>query len=107
MEIAMVAAGFAAGEADKVHRSMAAWQRRGGLAEYRDKLLADSWSAAIRPSSQNRFTTRSRQDRRQSRQVRSVDSNQQFIFDVLNAVLSPRMAMDAVGRSRRPIPIRR
>lgn len=40
MEIAMVAAGFSAGEADKVRRSMAAWQRRGGRAEYRDKLLA-------------------------------------------------------------------
>src|SRR5579875_75068 len=40
MEIAMVAAGFSAGEADKVRRSMAAWQRRGGLSEYRDKLLA-------------------------------------------------------------------
>jgi error-prone DNA polymerase len=40
MEIAMVAAGFSAGEADKVRRSMAAWQRRGGLAEYRDKLMA-------------------------------------------------------------------
>jgi error-prone DNA polymerase len=40
MEIAMVAAGFSAGEADKVRRSMAAWQRRGGLAEYRDKLIS-------------------------------------------------------------------
>ncbi|HEY6484362.1 MAG TPA: error-prone DNA polymerase [Steroidobacteraceae bacterium] len=40
MEIAMVAAGFSAGEADKVRRSMAAWQRRGGLGEYREKLLA-------------------------------------------------------------------
>jgi len=40
MEIAMVAAGFSAGEADKVRRSMAAWQRRGGLAEYRDKLMS-------------------------------------------------------------------
>lgn len=39
MEIAMVAAGFSAGEADKVRRSMAAWQRKGGLADYRDKLL--------------------------------------------------------------------
>jgi error-prone DNA polymerase len=39
MEIAMVAAGFSAGEADKVRRSMAAWQRRGGLAEYREKLM--------------------------------------------------------------------
>lgn len=35
----MVAAGFTAGEADKVRRSMAAWQRKGGLAEYREKLL--------------------------------------------------------------------
>ena len=40
MEIAMVAAGFSAGEADKVRRSMAAWQRKGGLADYRDRLLA-------------------------------------------------------------------
>jgi error-prone DNA polymerase len=40
MEIAIVAAGFSAGDADKVRRSMAAWQRRGGLAEYREKLLS-------------------------------------------------------------------
>jgi error-prone DNA polymerase len=40
MQIAMVAAGFDAGEADQVRRSMAAWQRRGGLEQYRDKLLA-------------------------------------------------------------------
>ncbi len=40
MEIAMVAAGFSAGEADKVRRSMAAWQRKGGLTDYRDKLMA-------------------------------------------------------------------
>ncbi len=39
MEIAMVAAGFSAGEADKVRRSMAAWQRRGGLTQFRDQLL--------------------------------------------------------------------
>ncbi len=40
MEIAMVAAGFSGGEADKVRRSMAAWQRRGGLTQFRDQLLA-------------------------------------------------------------------
>ena len=40
MQIAMVAAGFDAGEADQVRRSMAAWQRRGGLQQYRDKLIA-------------------------------------------------------------------
>jgi error-prone DNA polymerase len=39
MQIAMVAAGFTAGEADQVRRSMAAWQRRGGLDHFRDKLL--------------------------------------------------------------------
>ncbi len=39
MEIAMVAAGFSPGEADQVRRSMAAWQRRGGLEQFRDKLL--------------------------------------------------------------------
>lgn len=39
MEIAIVAAGFTAGEADMVRRSMAAWQRRGGLEQFRDKLV--------------------------------------------------------------------
>ena len=39
MEIAIVAAGFTAGEADMVRRSMAAWQRRGGLEQFRDKLI--------------------------------------------------------------------
>jgi len=39
MEIAIVAAGFTPGEADLVRRSMAAWQRRGGLEQFRDKLL--------------------------------------------------------------------
>ena len=38
MQIAMVAAGFSAGEADMVRRSMVAWQRRGGLDQFRDKL---------------------------------------------------------------------
>jgi len=38
MQIAMVAAGFSAGEADLVRRSMAAWQRRGGLQQFEEKL---------------------------------------------------------------------
>ncbi|EIT71897.1 MULTISPECIES: error-prone DNA polymerase [Hydrocarboniphaga] len=40
MEITMVAAGFSAGEADQVRRSMAAWKRGGDLEKYRDRLLA-------------------------------------------------------------------
>jgi error-prone DNA polymerase len=39
MQIAMVAAGFSAGEADQVRRSMAAWQRRGDLGHFRERLL--------------------------------------------------------------------
>ena len=38
MEIAIVAAGYSAGEADELRRSMAAWKRRGGLEPHRDKL---------------------------------------------------------------------
>ena len=38
MEIAIVAAGYTAGEADELRRSMAAWKRRGGLEPHRDKL---------------------------------------------------------------------
>lgn len=40
MEIAVVAAGFTPGEADHVRRSMAAWQRRGGLDHFHDKLTS-------------------------------------------------------------------
>lgn len=40
MSIAMVAAGFNAGEADQVRRSMAAWKRKGGLDQYKEKLMA-------------------------------------------------------------------
>ena len=49
MQIAMVAAGFDAGEADQVRRSMAAWQRRGGLEQYRDKLIAGMLSRGYSP----------------------------------------------------------
>jgi error-prone DNA polymerase len=39
IQVAMVAAGFDAGEADQVRRSMAAWRRRGGLAHIRGRLI--------------------------------------------------------------------
>jgi error-prone DNA polymerase len=39
MQIAMVAAGFSAGEADQLRRAMAAWRRRGGLEPFRERLL--------------------------------------------------------------------
>jgi error-prone DNA polymerase len=40
MQIAMVAADFSAGEADHVRRSMAAWQRRGGLEHFHERLIS-------------------------------------------------------------------
>ena len=39
MQIAMIAAGFSAGEADELRRAMAAWKRKGGLHKYRDKIV--------------------------------------------------------------------
>lgn len=39
MSIAMVAAGFSAGKADALRRAMAAWQRKGNLAQFEDDLL--------------------------------------------------------------------
>ncbi|NKB77249.1 MAG: DNA polymerase III subunit alpha [Gammaproteobacteria bacterium] len=38
MKIAIVAAGFSAGEADQLRRSMAAWKRKGGLEKHEEKL---------------------------------------------------------------------
>jgi len=40
MQLAMVAAGFSAGEADQLRRSMAAWKRKGGLEKFETKLLS-------------------------------------------------------------------
>ncbi|AKC87674.1 error-prone DNA polymerase [Pseudoxanthomonas suwonensis] len=40
MQIAMVAAGYDASEADGLRRSMAAWKRHGGLEKHREKLIA-------------------------------------------------------------------
>ena len=39
MQIAMIAAGFTAGEADGLRRAMAAWKRKGGLDKYYDKIV--------------------------------------------------------------------
>ena len=39
MQLAIVAAGFTAGEADQLRRAMAAWKRRGGLGPFEDKLI--------------------------------------------------------------------
>src|SRR5690606_6373329 len=38
MQIAMVAAGFTAGEADRLRRAMAAWKKRGGLEPFEARL---------------------------------------------------------------------
>ncbi|PLC01727.1 error-prone DNA polymerase [Variovorax sp. RO1] len=39
MQIAMIAAGFTADEADQLRRAMAAWKRKGGLGKFHDKLV--------------------------------------------------------------------
>jgi error-prone DNA polymerase len=39
MRLAMVAAGFSAGEADQLRRSMTTWKRKGGLDQFEGKLL--------------------------------------------------------------------
>jgi error-prone DNA polymerase len=49
MQIAMIAAGFSAGEADELRRSMAAWRRKGGVHRFErqliDGMLANGYSA--------------------------------------------------------------
>lgn len=39
MQLAMLAAGFSAGEADQLRRAMAAWKRKGGLDKFHAKLV--------------------------------------------------------------------
>ncbi len=40
IQLAMVAAGFSAGEADQLRRAMASWRKKGELRQYQDKLTA-------------------------------------------------------------------
>jgi error-prone DNA polymerase len=40
MQLAVVAAGFTPGEADRLRRAMAAWKRRGGLGPFEEKLVS-------------------------------------------------------------------
>src|SRR6185369_2350562 len=51
MQLAMVAAGFTPGEADRLRRSMAAWKKRGGLEHFEGKLksgmMRHGYSAAF------------------------------------------------------------
>jgi len=39
MQLAVVAAGFTPGEADRLRRAMAAWKRKGGIGPFRDRLI--------------------------------------------------------------------
>lgn len=39
MQVAMLAAGFSAGEADQLRRAMAAWKRRGGMEKYQERIV--------------------------------------------------------------------
>ncbi len=39
MQLAIVAAGFSPGEADRLRRAMAAWKRKGGLEPFEDQLI--------------------------------------------------------------------
>ncbi len=61
MQLAVVAAGFTPGEADKLRRAMAAWKRKGGIGPFRDKLLEGLLKAtATPPNTPSRSTGRSR-----------------------------------------------
>jgi len=51
MQVAMLCAGFSAGEADSLRRSMAAWKRKGGVQKFYDRvvggMLARGYTAAF------------------------------------------------------------
>ncbi|MBY0465676.1 MAG: hypothetical protein K2W33_12105, partial [Burkholderiales bacterium] len=40
MQVAMLCAGFSAGEADSLRRAMAAWKRKGGVDKFRDRVVS-------------------------------------------------------------------
>ncbi len=50
MEIAMVAAGFTAGQADQLRRSMAAWRRSGEISTFHDKVVSGMINNGYEPA---------------------------------------------------------
>ena len=60
MQLAVVAAGFTPGEADRLRRSMAAWKRKGGLEPFEERLVQGMLAARLHgASSPKRSTARS------------------------------------------------
>jgi error-prone DNA polymerase len=49
MQLAMLAAGFSAGEADQLRRAMAAWKRKGALEKFHDKLINGMLARGYQP----------------------------------------------------------
>ncbi|HUF73136.1 MAG TPA: error-prone DNA polymerase, partial [Gammaproteobacteria bacterium] len=50
MQLAIVAAGFTPGEADRLRRAMAAWKRRGGLGPLKDRLIGGMLERGFAPA---------------------------------------------------------
>ena len=50
MQVAMLAAGFTAGEADGLRRAMAAWKRKGGLEKYYEKIVGGMAARGYEPA---------------------------------------------------------
>ena len=53
MQIAIEAAGFSAGRADELRRSMAAWKRKGGVHRFRDELVGGMLAKEYSPAFAN------------------------------------------------------
>ena len=59
MQLAIVAAGFTPGEADRLRRAMAAWKRRGGLGHFEQRLIEGMRERGYAESSRARSSSRS------------------------------------------------
>ncbi len=60
MQVAMLAAGFSAGEADQLRRAMAAWECKGGLEPYHERLVNGMLARDTTRNSPRRSSCRSR-----------------------------------------------
>jgi error-prone DNA polymerase len=50
MQVAMLAAGFSAGEADQLRRAMAAWKRKGGIGKFQERIVEGMTSRGYDPT---------------------------------------------------------
>ena len=82
MQIAMIAAGFTAGEADDLRRSMAAWRRKGDVHKFKERIKAGMRANQYSPE----FAEQIAQVQMVLKEIGAADIPQLLVFNKVDAI---------------------